>query len=92
MYRRTPPLRKNRGRRRFTDVSLSDFFSEGGGGGGRLYTGYSAEVQEGTVNASQSIFKLAGEHFIKLFISKGTVYLSFPKTAPVKPNGEVLST
>lgn len=43
------------------------------------------------INASQSVFKLAGEHFIK-FISKRTVYLSFPKTAPVKPNGEVLST
>lgn len=38
------PSEKNRGRRRFTDVSLSDFFLWGGG---RLYTGYSAEVQEG---------------------------------------------
>ena len=60
-------------------------------GGGRLYTDYSAEVQEGTNKCIQSSFKLPVEHFIK-FISKRTVYLSFPKTAPVKPNGEVLST
>ena len=60
-------------------------------GGGRLYTDYSAEVQEGTNKRIQSSFKLPVEHFIK-FISKRTVYLSFPKTAPVNPNGEVLST
>ena len=60
-------------------------------GGGRLCTDYSAEVQEGTNKRIQSSFKLPVEHFIK-FISKRTVYLSFPKTAPVKPNGEVLST
>ena len=44
-------------------LSLRFFFW--GGRGGDVCTGYSAEVQEGTVNASQSIFKLAGEHFIK---------------------------
>ena len=60
-------------------------------GGGRLCTDYSAEVQEGTNKRIQSSFKLPVEHFIKI-ISKRTVYLSFPKTAPVKPNGEVLST
>ena len=60
-------------------------------GGGRLCTDYSAEVQEGTNKRIQSSFKLPVEHFIK-FISKRTVYLSFPKTAPVNPNGEVLST
>ena len=60
-------------------------------GGGRLYTDYSAEVPEGTNKRIQSSFKLPVEHVIK-FISKRTVYLSFPKTAPVKPNGEVLST
>ena len=60
-------------------------------GGGRLCTDYSAEVQEGTNKRIQSSFKLPVEHFIK-FISERTVYLSFPKTAPVNPNGEVLST
>lgn len=82
------PSEKNWGRRRITDVSLLDFFLRGGG---RLYTDYSAEVQEGKNKRIQSSFKLPVEHFIK-FISKRTVYLSFPKTAPVKPNGEVLST
>ena len=71
-----------------SQTSLSSIFSEGGG---RLYTDYSAEVQEGKNKRIQSSFKLPVEHFIK-FISKRTVYLSFPKTAPVKPNGEVLST
>ena len=70
-------------------TSISPIFSEGRGTSVHRLFGWSSRGKK--TNASQSIFKLAGEHFIK-FISKRTVYLSFPKTAPVKPNGEVLST